>query len=225
MAVAGQEMADVAHLVTDGRMTPSRWLWVVIATCAIVLAVVVGSFALRGMDSSGQLAQRLGGTGGGSATAEPQPALFSEADAEFVAGMIPHHEQALELVDLLEAGVSDGNTLALAQRMRVAQTGELEFLNGWQTTHADLMTGHHHAHALGMATPEELDTLATLSGSDAERAFLQLMIRHHQGAIDMATDRLKVSGAGAITEYARNVFADQSAEIARMQQLLSQLEG
>jgi uncharacterized protein (DUF305 family) len=137
--------------------------------------------------------------------------------------MIPHHEQALVLVDLLEARASGDVTLALARRIRDSQTGELELMRTWKTTHEDLFHGDAHVHAMGMATQAELDELASLTGEEAEISFLTLMIRHHRGALEMASTRLEVSGEGIITDYARNTFVEQSVEITRMQERLNEL--
>lgn len=223
-------MVDVVNRarVEVPRSPMNRWAWIGAVVAGAIVIAVVGFFLLGGAASDSGAAPdsgaavRPGGPNGSTATAQPRAPIVSAADAEFVAGMIPHHEQALVLVDLLEGRVSEGDALDLARRMRAAQTGELEVLTAWADSHADMMPSHGHTHAMGMATQSELDEFASLTGAEAEHMFLEIMIRHHRGAVDMAATRLKVSGDGAITDYARNVFAEQSAEIARMQELLDQ---
>ena len=197
-----------------------RWF----AISAAVAAVLVGVSLVLVIQASGASSERVtvltpGGPGGGDATAAPQLPQVSEADAEFVAGMIPHHEQALVLIALLEERTLNGQTLALAQRMRLMQTGELEILRAWRESHGEIAHDSAHAHALGMATAAEIRELADSRGVDAERLFLELMIRHHRGAIDMASARLEESGDWVVTNYARNVFTDQSLEITLMDEL------
>ena len=198
------------------------WLLAGLTLVAVTIAITVSLLA-PGSTSQDAMVIKPGGPGGGSATTVPQLPIVSEEDVMFVAGMIPHHEQALVLLDLLDERAPDGETSALAARMRASQSGELELLRAWQSRHADLMHDHSHAHASGMATDAELKQLASLSGVDAEVLFLELMTRHHRGALDMATTRLASSGESVITDYARNVFVEQSVEITRMGELRDRL--
>jgi uncharacterized protein (DUF305 family) len=191
---------------------------VVVVTIAIIGSLLVSS--TRGQDAT---LIKPGGPGGGTATAVPQLPMVSEDDVMFVAGMIPHHEQALVLLDLLTARAPDGETSVLAARMRASQSAELDLLRAWESSHSDLMHDHNHAHASGMATDAELKQLASLSGADAEVLFLQLMTRHHRGAVDMATTRLSANGESTITDYARNIYVEQSVEITRMGEILDRL--
>lgn len=198
------------------------WLLAGATLVAVTIAITVSLLA-PGSTSHDATVIKPGGPGGGSATAVPQLPLVSEEDVMFVAGMIPHHEQAIVLLDLLDERAPDGETSALAARMRASQTGELELLRAWQASHADLMHDHSHAHVSGMATDAELKKLASLSGVDAEVLFLELMTRHHRGALDMATTRLSANGEALITDYARNVYVEQSVDITRMGELLDTL--
>ena len=222
-------MADETEVMGLKRITWSstaKVTWFAVSAAVIVLVVclsLVIVFQTSGASNDSVTVLKPGGPGGGEATAVPKIPLVSDADVDFVAGMIPHHEQALVLIDLLTERTHDGQTLALAQRMRDSQVGELEVLRAWQESHADIAHGHSHAHALGMATAAEIQELTDSTGVDAEIFFLELMIRHHLGAIDMATTRLEVSGEWVVTNYARNVFAEQSVEVTRMNELMATL--
>ena len=198
------------------------WLLAGVTLVAVTIGITVSLLAPVSHGNDATLV-KPGGPGGGSATAVPQVPLVSEEDVMFVAGMIPHHEQALVLLDLLDERAPDGETSALAARMRASQSGELELLRAWQSSHRDLMNEHSHSHVSGMATDAELKELASLSGVDAEVLFLELMTRHHQGALDMATTRLSANGEALITDYARNVYVEQAVDITRMGELLATL--
>ncbi len=206
----------------EGVTRPRILWWAGLATL-LVTVIGVGIFFMTAGSQAGESVIRPGAPGGSTATARPQLPLISEADVEFVSGMIPHHEQAIVMIDLLEARAPGDVTLAMAQRMRDSQTGELELMRAWQAGHSELFHGATHVHALGAATQAELDELASLSGVDAEISFLTLMIQHHRGALEMATTRLRVAGDGLITDYARNTFVEQSVEISRMQERLNEL--
>jgi uncharacterized protein (DUF305 family) len=164
--------------------------------------------------------------------AELEDPAYAAADVAFVQNMIPHHEQALEMIALIAERTRNPDLPKLAGRMEVSQTDEINLLEEWLTARdEEVPSGHHHHSAdheqlmPGMLTDAEMDQLAGARGPTFDRLFLQYMIRHHQGAVVMVEDLLS-SGGGqepSIFQLAQHIAADQQVEIARMKRMLTQL--
>jgi len=177
---------------------------------------------------------------------------FVAADVAFMQHMIVHHAQAVEMVELLETRGADPSVKLLGRRIALGQQAEMDLMRGWLTDRGqplrmpgtDGSASHagmdHSAHAgmdhaapgddtpamPGMLSPRQMRTLAAASGPTFDRLFLEGMIQHHQGALDMVDALLAQPGAGEdtlLSDFTTSVVADQSAEILRMQYLLSEL--
>jgi uncharacterized protein (DUF305 family) len=171
-----------------------------------------------------------------AATSTVQPAQ-ADADARFIQMMIPHHQQALEMAALVPERTQRDDLRLMAERITVSQQDEIATMERWLQARgqaapaADAHAGHGagghaaagHAHMPGMATPEEMARLAALRGPEFDRRFLELMIRHHEGALAMVAE-LFASPAGGqsseIYQIASDVDADQRMEIDRMRMLM-----
>lgn len=140
---------------------------------------------------------------------------YSSTDLMFAEMMIPHHQQALVMSELALTRSTNADVLALAQEIRAAQEPEIEQMKSWGAT------GEEHAgHQMdGMLSDEELAALEAASGAEFDRLFLEGMIKHHQGAIDMAQMVLASENAEA-KALGESIVATQQAEIKRMQELL-----
>ena len=122
---------------------------------------------------------------------------FNEADVTFVQGMIPHHQQAIDMSDMILAkeGVHPEVT-ALAEQIKAAQQPEIDTMNGWLSAWRRDMDagggngGGHHGGEGGIMTEEQMRQWDMANASDGQRLFLEGMIRHHQGAIQMANTEL-----------------------------------
>jgi uncharacterized protein (DUF305 family) len=156
----------------------------------------------------------------------------SPADVAFMQGMIHHHAQALEMVGLLQTRTTSEGMKSLAQRIELSQRDEIAFMQQWLTSRGQEAPGEHAHHMPGapmmpgMLTPEEMDRLAGATGVEFDRLFLNLMIKHHLGAVAMVDDLLATPGAAQETEvfaFASDVVADQGAEMDRMGALLAAL--
>jgi uncharacterized protein (DUF305 family) len=158
------------------------------------------------------------------------------ADVRFMQDMIVHHAQALAMTNLLPSRTSRSEMRLLAERIDVSQRDEIALMRQWLTSHGqdasppDPQHAHHAAagHRLmpGMLTEAELAQLSNATGADFDRLFLELMIRHHEGALTMVAQLFATPGAAQETEVYRlatDVDADQRAEIARMRALLKTL--
>lgn len=157
--------------------------------------------------------------------------VYDDADVAFVTGMVPHHAQALEMARLAPQRAADPRVRALAERIAVGQGPEIEVMQAWLAQQglpaASTDAGHgggHSAHGgmQGMASPVELTRLLAAQGGDFDRLFLQLMTRHHEGALRMAQQAVGARHP-VISELVEDVYATQSAEIRRMQEVLATL--
>ncbi|WP_336669812.1 DUF305 domain-containing protein [Tsukamurella sp. USMM236] len=217
------------------------------AVLAIALAVAIGVLIGRGAQPA-EPEQQPGG-----------PQRLSAADIGFAQDMIAHHQQALQMVELLGPDLS-ADVRGIATQIQLSQSREIGVLMGWlevlgeplqnpnpmawmtdesaapstgATTSA--AAGGHGGHAMpaatsssasaapttqhampGMATSEELTALTTASGVQQEVRFLQLMLRHHQGGVDMAGYAQRGGDAPAVRQRATAMAKGQSDEISMM---------
>lgn len=154
---------------------------------------------------------------------------FNDADVTFAQNMIPHHVQAVEMavVALDDARGASPVVKDLAQRIQGAQQTEVDlmssWLKAWGKEEMPEMDGMDHSSMdgmEGMMTAEEMESLATSSGADFDKSWLEMMVAHHEGALTMAK---KVEAEGAnpeVKELAKKIVAAQEAEIAEMNGVL-----
>jgi uncharacterized protein (DUF305 family) len=171
----------------------------------------------------------------------------TSAAAGFARDMQVHHDQGVELALIIRDSTDDPDVRLLAYDIATTQSNQsgqmLGWLNDWHLPQAapePAMTwmtrptlqgsGHDHgtegAHAPGepmpgLATQEQLTELRSLEGVEAERLFLQLMIAHHEGAVEMAEAVLDRTNVDVVRDLAATIIASQQNEIAFMKQLLS----
>ena len=160
---------------------------------------------------------------------------YSPDDVAFMQGMIPHHEQALVMAELVSERTNQAELGQIAGRIKASQKDEIEFMQGERDepiTANDMPMGHlHSTHAegsamKGMATPEQMAELAAASATAFDRLFLQLMITHHEGAVEMVEHLLDQPGSAydpVLFEFVSDVKNDQRVEIERMHALLVSL--
>ena len=163
---------------------------------------------------------------------------YSDADVEFMTGMIPHHAQAVLIAGWAESHGARAELRVLCERMVVAQRDEIEFMRNWlrdrsepvpaadATHHRMKMNGIEHDMLMpGMLTPEQLAQLDKARGPEWDRLFLTFMIGHHEGALTMVDELFKSFGAlqdEDVYKLASDIHADQTTEIERMRLMLSQ---
>lgn len=151
---------------------------------------------------------------------------FNSEDLMFAAMMIPHHQQAVDMSNLALEKSSNPEVQALATQIRDAQAPEIEQMQGWLdgsggASMSDMMAGHDGKMG-GMLTDEQMAALQNANGVAFDRLFLEGMIAHHEGAIAMATMITSSSNEEA-HELGHNILESQTAEIAKMKELLTQL--
>ncbi len=155
------------------------------------------------------------------------------ADVQFMQGMISHHAQAVEMVQLLSTRTASDAMRKLGQRIEASQTDEIKMMQRWLETRGEKPPGPHAQHMMGptlmpgMLTEAEMDRLAQAKGPAFDRLFLEGMIKHHEGALTMVKDLFATRGAGQDAEifaFASDVDADQRMEIDRMSMMLKEFE-
>lgn len=168
----------------------------------------------------------------------PRPGVYphSEADIEFMSGMIPHHAQAVVIAGWAPSHGARRDVRVLAERIVVGQRDEIALMQTWlsdrglpvpaadATHHRMKMNGIEHDMLMpGMMTAEELAQLDKARGPEFDRLFLTFMIRHHEGAIKMVDDLFASYGAAqdeTVFRFASDVYADQTTEIEFMNKML-----
>jgi uncharacterized protein (DUF305 family) len=153
---------------------------------------------------------------------------YTPADVRFMQGMIGHHQQALEMTELLKTRTASDDMRKLAQRIELSQSDEIKMMQEWLTHRGQTLPdphAHHRGGALmpGMLTADDMARLAAAKGAEFDRLFLEFMIKHHAGALVMVEELLAQPGGGQESEinaFASDVDADQRMEIDRMRALL-----
>jgi len=216
------------------RPAGSRAAW----SSALIGLIAVASLSCRSASSGAPILQP-GAPGEPTRTITPQQAtdlhgvLATPADVEFMQGMIGHHQQAVEMAELLTSRTDNDAMRKLGQRIEISQTDEIRMMRRWLTTRHQPLPDEHamHMHGAtlmpGMLTEEEMAHLAAAHGMAFDRLFLEGMIKHHGGALTMVSDLLNHPGAGQEPEifmFVSDVDADQRAEIARMSTMLQELQ-
>ncbi|WP_369177716.1 DUF305 domain-containing protein [Streptomyces mutabilis] len=200
-------------------------------------AVAAGAAALTLAACGGADAGGSAGHGGHIASASasaPASAPASQgrhnaADVAFAKGMIPHHRQAVEMADLAPERAGSPEVEKLAAEIKKAQDPEIRTLSGWLTSWgeevpADDAATDHSTHGMegmdGMMTDQEMRGLEDASGEAFDTAFLELMIKHHEGAVAMARTEQTDGAHAPAKKMAGEIITSQSAEIERMNRLL-----
>lgn len=155
------------------------------------------------------------------------------ADVRFMQEMIGHHAQALEMTALLPSRTGREDMKQLGQRIEISQEDEIKMMQTWLKDRGQPAPDVHAHHAPGaklmpgMLTPEEMKRLADAKGVEFDRLFLELMIKHHEGALIMVKNLFDNNGAGQESEvfaFLSDVEADQQMEIDRMFAMLKELQ-
>lgn len=154
------------------------------------------------------------------------------ADIKFMQGMIGHHAQAVEMVELLNQNSTNPDMKKLGLRIKMSQDDEMNMMRRWLADHGAAIPGPHAHHEPGgfmpgMLTQEEMNALAAAKGVEFDRLFLRGMIKHHGGAIQMVQELFATPGAAqenGIFSFATDVDSDQRMEIDRMGMMLKGME-
>ncbi|CAA0122087.1 Uncharacterised protein [Mycolicibacterium vanbaalenii] len=165
--------------------------------------------------------------------------VHNDADVAFARDMIPHHEQAIVMSDIILAKEDiDPRVTELADQIKAAQGPEIETMRGWLAEWGTApppsgheghdMPGDQPMHgsvheAMGMMTDQQLDELRQAQGADASRQFLTGMIEHHEGAVTMAQTEIDAGQFAPAVALATEIIEAQVREIDTMRQILDSM--
>jgi uncharacterized protein (DUF305 family) len=221
------------------QLEPTRLL-----TVGLALAVVL--VGCRGAGNEGPRASPEPATGEGHATHSPPSASklgasrypHTEADVDFMSGMIGHHAQALVMSGWAPTHGASPPVRRLAERIVNGQQDEIATMQRWLEDRGQpvpepgaggmKMGSAHHGHEMlmpGMLTETEMKELDQARGSEFDRLFLTYMIQHHRGAVTMVRQLFGTPGAAQdelTFKLASDISADQSSEISRMERMLAE---
>ena len=155
---------------------------------------------------------------------------FNTADVMFAQMMVPHHVQAVEMSDVIltKDGI-DPRVITLAEEIKAAQQPEIDALNGMLETWGipaapmDSMDMGHGGQMDGMMTEEDMAALDATTGTEASRLFLEQMIVHHEGAIEMAQMEVASGINPDAVAMAQTIIDAQNVEIETMREILQSL--
>lgn len=150
----------------------------------------------------------------------------NQADIMFAQMMIPHHAQAVEMSGIILAKPGmPAEVTALATKIKAAQAPEIEQMTGWLSGwNVPTMMSDHSGHGMaGMVDDDGIEKLKSATGTEAARLFLEQMIGHHEGAIDMAQQEISAGKFPDAVKLGHDIVDAQQAEITQMKQLLATL--
>ncbi len=159
----------------------------------------------------------------------PPGALYTEADVQFMQGMIAHHAQAIYMSRMAAAHGANARVLKLANKIDQSQVAEILLMQQWLRANSQTApdtSSWRHMQMAGMLTAEQLAELDAAKGVEFDRKFLTYMIQHHQGALTMVKDLFAAPLAAQdvdVSVFANDVVVVQTAEIAVMHQMLDNL--
>ena len=181
-------------------------------------------------------------------TTKGAPPQWSQADVEFMQGMIMHHEQAVEMTALIASHTENKDVRSLGERISSSQSDEIKFMQRWLAARGEAvsmaMAGMPDGNASGkpgmdtssrssapmamalmpgMLTAEQMEALRKAKGAEFDQLFLTGMIQHHNGALIMVKDLFDTAGAGQdadLFDFATDADNTQRAEIRIMQAML-----
>ncbi|TQL68090.1 uncharacterized protein (DUF305 family) [Nocardioides albertanoniae] len=190
----------------------------------------------------------LSACGGGEEAEKPQKLSATEhnaADVAFATDMIPHHAQAMSMVDLTRGRDLDPEVQKLADAISAAQSPEIETMSRWlqewgedvPSTMRDHVNGGHEGHSddegsmsdsmgdmdhdmPGMMSADDMDALEDASDAEFGDMWLEMMVEHHEGAIEMAETEQNEGRFKPAVELAGSIIESQSSEIDTMEKLL-----
>ena len=223
------------------------WKRTALTGAAAVAALVITAGCSNSSDSGS--AHATGQTTSPSATAAatttvPSADAHNQADVMFAQHMIPHHQQAIEMSDMLlsKQGI-DPRVIELANQIKAAQGPEIQQMQGWLTQwgspqmpmpsgmpgHGDMpttsgMPGMSGTPGVsGMMSEQDMAALQNAQGVEASKLFLTQMITHHEGAITMAQNEIKDGQYPAAVTMANAIVTTQQQEIDTMKGILATL--
>lgn len=215
----------------------------IVAAAGLVLAACGNDDDMSGMDHGSK--GKSSASASASSGENPAPGTFNDADVKFAQMMIPHHEQAIEMSELADGRAEDAKVKTLAGNIEKAQGPEIKKMKSWlkawgKPESGSSMPGMDHGGSsmpgmdhgsggsgdsgmAGMMSDKDMKELKAAKGTDFDKMFVEMMIGHHNGAIDMAKDEQKSGKNATAKKLADDVVKDQTAEVKQLQGILDKL--
>ncbi|MET0886567.1 MAG: DUF305 domain-containing protein [Mycetocola sp.] len=186
------------------------------ATAAITLTALIALAGCANSPGTGGMDGDMPGMGASASAVD-----VNQTDMQFTMMMIPHHQQAIDMSAVILAKDDiDQQVTAMAEQIKAAQGPEIEQMESWLD---DWGTGMGDMDGMGdgMMSDTDMQALEDATGEEASRLFLEQMIEHHQGAIEMAQDEVDNGQNPDVIALAQNIITSQTAEIATMEEILA----
>lgn len=200
---------------------------IAVPTLGLIAALVLSGCTINTTNDDAGMNGMSGMNHGSSSTPNEVSTDFNDADVAFTNEMIMHHQQAIEMADLvLDKDGVDPDVITLAENIKAAQQPEIDLMQSWLETWGEPimntgdMDGMDHGGAGMMMSDDDMNALDAATGAEASSLFLEQMIVHHQGAIDMAEQEIENGKNPDAIELANKIVDDQTAEIQKMREML-----
>lgn len=191
-----------------------------------LLAALISPFA---PPAAAQDHDTIAGMGDHHRITIPDGALYTVPDVLFLQGMIAHHAQAIHMSRMAARHRADPGVLRLANKIEQSQVAEIHIMQEWLARNGQGVPDTASWRTMrmpGMLTEAQLGQLEAATGGAFDRAYLTLMIQHHEGALQMVRDLLVTPGAAQdvdVSVFANDVVTVQTAEIGAMRRMLPEL--
>ncbi|MGY4893609.1 MAG: DUF305 domain-containing protein [Candidatus Saccharimonadota bacterium] len=210
-------------------MKKNKYGLIVIATIAIVVIAGIGIYAINKSNNTMNNAMSEDASNSQKSSSNENMDKYAslkgdEFDEMYIAEMLAHHDGAISMSEMVGAGTDRKELLDLAQAIMQTQTQELMKMQEWQTQWGYEKTMGGHASHAGMGNEMSgtmMDMgkeLEGLKGSDFDKKFLELMIEHHQQAVDMSKYASTNAKHQEVKDLAKAITSAQNTEIAQMKQ-------
>ncbi len=197
-------------------------------TALVVLTSIVACSSSKTADKPANVQQQAM-SGMSMPVTIPKGAIYTEADVHFMQGMIAHHAQAIYMSNMAEGHGGNAHLLKFAAKIAQGQTAEIHLMQDWLHRNGQSAPDTSSWRTMqmpGMLTAQQLKDLDGSKGADFDREFLNLMIQHHEGALQMVSDLFASPLAGQdvdVSVFANDVETVQTAEINTMHGMLDHL--
>ena len=146
--------------------------------------------------------------------------VLSSSDAMFLQMMIPHHQQAVIISEYALTNSKNEQILSIANKIKADQANEVAQMSKWLADDGlGTDPGHSMSAMAGMLSSDQLATLKKSKGSSFDTLFLNNMIEHHKGALQMVS-MIENSKIASLRDFAVSITKAQQAEIDQMQEIL-----
>jgi uncharacterized protein (DUF305 family) len=203
-----------------------RILLVAVSATGLITIAACGNSGSAGQDHSPTDTARMSSTMTMPGATNTSPGEHNVADVTFATDMIPHHRQAIQMADTASTKAVNAEVKSLATKIKSAQAPEIAQMSDWLTGWGSPLPGTSMRPGMsmpGMMSEADMTSLGKASGTEFDRMWVEMMIKHHSGAIAMARTELAQGKNTDAKALAQSIITGQSAEIAQLRTLLPEL--